>query len=443
MRALLMFLACWLALPAQAEDLSDLEKAYQKEFAFLVSEQRTLQERLRELDQRKSTEIAQSEREIATMEARLLALQLDADSAEDRLAAVERESEGVAEAMDALAATLAAAGSTLADDDFSLGEPATDLPGQAAQLQQAFVEGMRRIDASRSLRFENGSFFLRDGTQVQGRVAKVGEIAAFGVSEQGSGALLPAGGGFFGLYREPAESTAKALIANDPPNPMSLYLIESAAKRIEEREPKTLGSVLAAGGVVGYVIIGLGLLAVVLVAVRGLTLMYVGRDGGILAKVAPLVRAGKVDEARAVASKAGGALGRVVGASVSGLHLEREALEDVMSEAVLREAPAIERFSTAVMVIAAVAPLLGLLGTVTGMIATFEIITEFGTGDPKMLSGGISEALVTTQLGLVVAIPSLLLGNLTNAWGNNVLGKLEQGALTVVNEAERARASHG
>ena len=59
----------------------------------------------------------------------------------------------------------------------------------------------------------------------------------------------------------------------------------------------------------------------------------------------------------------------------------------------------------------ALCPLLGLLGTVTGMIATFDIITEFGTGDPKMLSGGISTALITTQLGLIVAIPAVLLGN--------------------------------
>jgi biopolymer transport protein ExbB len=85
------------------------------------------------------------------------------------------------------------------------------------------------------------------------------------------------------------------------------------------------------------------------------------------------------------------------------------------------------------MVIAAVAPLLGLLGTVTGMIATFDIITEFGTGDPKMLSGGISEALVTTEFGLIVAIPAVLLGNLTKGWAEGVQGELEGQALELLN----------
>ena len=86
------------------------------------------------------------------------------------------------------------------------------------------------------------------------------------------------------------------------------------------------------------------------------------------------------------------------------------------------------------MVIAAVAPLLGLLGTVTGMISTFEIITEHGTGDPKMLSGGISEALITTQLGLVVAIPMLLLGNMLKGWSEGVFGKLESTVLRLIAE---------
>jgi biopolymer transport protein ExbB len=88
-----------------------------------------------------------------------------------------------------------------------------------------------------------------------------------------------------------------------------------------------------------------------------------------------------------------------------------------------------ERFGMAIMVIAAVAPLLGLLGTVSGMISTFAIITEHGTGDPKLLSGGISEALITTQLGLMVAIPLLLLGNLLNGWCGRISANLEEKVL--------------
>jgi len=92
-------------------------------------------------------------------------------------------------------------------------------------------------------------------------------------------------------------------------------------------------------------------------------------------------------------------------------------------------------------VIAAVAPLLGLLGTVTGMIATFDVITEFGTSDPKLLSGGIAIALTTTQLGLMVAIPFLLLGNMLSGWAERIKDDMEAAALRISNIHEEARAA--
>jgi biopolymer transport protein ExbB len=104
-----------------------------------------------------------------------------------------------------------------------------------------------------------------------------------------------------------------------------------------------------------------------------------------------------------------------------------------VSEAILHEAPRLERFNATVLVFAAVAPLLGLLGTVTGIISTFDVITKFGTGDPKLLSGGISEALVTTELGLMVAIPALLLGTLLSGRAQAMLRDLEKSALQAVN----------
>ena len=98
-----------------------------------------------------------------------------------------------------------------------------------------------------------------------------------------------------------------------------------------------------------------------------------------------------------------------------------------------------DRFGALIIVIAAVSPLLGLLGTVTGMIATFDVITEFGTGDPKLLSGGISIALVTTELGLIVAIPMLLFGNLLSGWAERIKDDMEQAALRVINQFSDSR----
>ena len=107
----------------------------------------------------------------------------------------------------------------------------------------------------------------------------------------------------------------------------------------------------------------------------------------------------------------------------------------------MHESAHLNRFGAFIILIAAVAPLLGLLGTVTGMIATFDIITEFGTGDPKLLSGGISIALVTTEVGLAVAIPALIFGNLLSGWAESIKDDMEKAALHVMNRS-KGRAAH-
>jgi biopolymer transport protein ExbB len=86
-----------------------------------------------------------------------------------------------------------------------------------------------------------------------------------------------------------------------------------------------------------------------------------------------------------------------------------------------------------------VAPLVGLLGTVSGIITTFEAITRFGNSDPKMLSEGISEALIATEFGLGVAIPSLLIGHLLLGWGEGLLAQVENAALRTINALEDLR----
>ena len=116
---------------------------------------------------------------------------------------------------------------------------------------------------------------------------------------------------------------------------------------------------------------------------------------------------------------------RLLTQGIALLQEERAEIMDKLEEIYLSEEGKIDKMGAMILVFAAVAPLLGLLGTVTGMISTFDIITEFGTGDPKLLSSGISEALVTTELGLIVAIPSLLLGNMLNGWADNIKGELE------------------
>jgi len=149
------------------------------------------------------------------------------------------------------------------------------------------------------------------------------------------------------------------------------------------------------GGYVGYVIIVLGILAVVVGLTRWGVISVTSR------KVAAQRKRDKADP--------GNPLGRVLGVYEANRDLDAETLELKLDEVVLRESARLERFLWLVKTVSVVAPLLGLLGTVTGMIQTFQAITLFGAGDPKMMAGGISEALVTTMLGLTMAIPLVLL----------------------------------
>ncbi len=111
----------------------------------------------------------------------------------------------------------------------------------------------------------------------------------------------------------------------------------------------------------------------------------------------------------------------------------RPEMENALQEAILGEIPAIERFLSTLGMLAAIAPLLGLLGTVTGMINTFNVITYYGTGDPKMMSGGISEALVTTMLGLSVAIPIMLAHTLLSRRVETQISRMEEKSVAIVN----------
>ena len=160
-------------------------------------------------------------------------------------------------------------------------------------------------------------------------------------------------------------------------------------------ESRDLIERLPEGGAVGYTVITLGILAGLLGVFKMIQLFIVGR------KVASQKKNSRPDT--------GNPLGRILAVASDNPDADREQLELMLDEVVLRESGKLESFIWLVRIVSVVAPLMGLLGTVTGMIRTFQSITLFGAGDPRMMAGGISEALVTTMLGLVTAIPLVLL----------------------------------
>jgi biopolymer transport protein ExbB len=172
------------------------------------------------------------------------------------------------------------------------------------------------------------------------------------------------------------------------------------------------------GGVVGYVILALGAIALVIALERLLVLTITGLRVGA--------------QTRNLDQPTNNPLGRILQVYHANPNSDIETLELKLSEAILRESPKINRLLIVLKIISVVAPLLGLLGTVTGMIITFQAITLFGTGDPKLMAGGISQALVTTVLGLSVAIPTVLLHTLVAARARRLNQILEQQAAGMV-----------
>ena len=124
--------------------------------------------------------------------------------------------------------------------------------------------------------------------------------------------------------------------------------------------------------------------------------------------------------------------GNVLLAGLTNADEPRPILESCISEAILRQTPRLERFLNALKVLAAVSTLLGLLGTVTGMINTFQVITIHGTGDPKLMAGGISEAMVTTQVGLAIAIPVMMMAAFLSGRARRIALDMEEKELALM-----------
>ncbi|MHC4261960.1 MAG: MotA/TolQ/ExbB proton channel family protein [Planctomycetota bacterium] len=143
---------------------------------------------------------------------------------------------------------------------------------------------------------------------------------------------------------------------------------------------------------------------------------------------------GDEDQVRAEAARLKGPAGRMLAAGVEHIREPRELVEEVMYEHLLNTKLKLNRFLPFIAICAASAPLLGLLGTVTGIINTFKLITVFGSGDVKSLSGGISEALITTKFGLIVAIPSLLLHAFLSRKARGIAGEMETAAVALTNQ---------
>ena len=268
-----------------------------------------------------------------------------------------------------------------------------------------------------------------NGDKVQQKVVRVGTFNI--VSEDGMYlTYVPAKGSLEELARQPSGpyiGWAKNLAAStdglhkfgvDPTGPTGGSFLAALinSPNLEERWHQ--------GGYIGYAITAVGAFAFLLAIWRLIVLTGVG------AKVSSQLKSDKANE--------NNPLGRVLKIHEDNPSMDTETLELKLSEGILKETPKLESGLTLLKIISAVAPLMGLLGTVTGMIITFQAITIFGAGDPKAMAGGISGALVTTVLGLLVAIPTVLLHTIVNGRAQRIIHVLNEQTTGIIAEHTEA-----
>jgi len=417
---------------------TQLERAYAKEFTFMKAQKKMLRNRLERVKSENSSKLKAIKAELNTLQNRVLSKEAYSERLNDTLYRAQENAQNINDDDAMVEAVVLQAKSSLAPYDI---EVQVDKKTYQTILKEIFRASNLLISRLSRIEVTQAPFYLNDGTERLATVVKIGNIARFGVDGDNAGALVPAGAGKFKLYDEAAATlTAKALAQEQMPETVNIFIFENSTKEIDDKTEKTVYSVIDSGGIIGWVIIILGGFGLLLAFVRFFFLMGSNSATTPLSKATlKALHEGGQEQALTYLKKKKGATARVLKATVRNLDAEREHVEDVVMESIMHESSRLDRFSSAIMVIAAVAPLLGLLGTVTGMIATFDIITEFGTGDPKLLSGGISIALVTTELGLIVAIPMLLVGNMLSAWAEKIKDAMEHSALHLINEYNKTK----
>lgn len=316
------------------------------------------------------------------------------------------------------------------------------------QAQTRLLEASlnRLHDLAGGTRFE-GTAVDSGGTVRRGKFVLLGPVALFqsadgadiGTAEQRLGSLEPA----VLRFENPADAqtAAQVVAGNGAIFPLDPTL---GGAHVIEGTKETLAEHIAAGGPVMVPIFALAGAALLVAVYKWIALVFVGKPSRkrlthLLQAVAQRDKAAAVREASAMRGPAG----KMLVAGAHHLGEPRELIEEVMYEKALATRLKLQRWLPFIAISASAAPLLGLLGTVTGIMNTFKLITVYGTGDVKTLSSGISEALITTEYGLMVAIPALLLHAFLTRKAKGVMDQMDKAAIAFVNEVSKSAAGNG
>ena len=314
----------------------------------------------------------------------------------------------------------------------------------AAQAGVVSASLDRLGDALGGGRFD-GTAIDPSGLVKNGTFVLVGPVAVFrsadgqaiGTAEQRLGSLEPT----VMPFTLPEDQQAAAQLALGTGGALPLDPTLGNAHKVEGIQETWVQHVLK-GGPVMWPIFALAGAALLVVLLKWLSMAFIGRPSRkLVGQLLESVHAGNREAAVEHADAISGPAGAMLQAGAQHLGEPRELVEEVMFEQVLATRLRLNGWLPFVAICATSAPLLGLLGTVTGIMNTFTLMTVFGTGDPKTLSSGISEALITTEYGLIVAIPSLLLHAFLSRRARGICDEMEKAALAFLNQIRKAEAA--
>lgn len=321
--------------------------------------------------------------------------------------------------------------------DSLLGAYGVDATSAIAPALETMLD---QFAAAAELRLAPETVIDRGGRPVEVPVLRLGAAGAIAAGDEARtagllvlepGARPRVGGPLLSAERR----AALAAFAAGRPASIPLDVDGSLATR-ETPAAWSLGGWFADGGIFAWPILGVTLLALLIACERAVSLARLRTSAGLAERTLAAVRGEGPSAAAALVADGRTPMARVLRAGLALFGVERERLEAGLEAALLEEEPRFERSLTLLAACAAVAPLLGLLGTVTGMIGTFDVIAVHGTGNPRLLSGGISEALVTTQMGLLAAVPILLCHAALSRAVDRRQVRLEQAATALVASRE-------
>ncbi len=329
------------------------------------------------------------------------------------------------------------------DADFDNGEIPPIEINPVKTARKLFDLAGRLLARSRLIERYPGKALSASGVMVGARFLRVGEITSLYLTDDGSEAGI--------LLRDPADETGRRYGRSLPGDTVS-RLGEIFAKPdtqmpvvhvpVDISRDMVIGvsygeggllSFLARGGPVMVPLLLVAALALALIFERLYSLRRESRGATRFAnEIVDTYRTKGLAQALALAKGGRGALARVMKAGLEKVGAPVDIFEESLHEAALAQLPRLERYLSTIAVLATVAPLMGLLGTVTGMISAFDTITAFGASDPRLLSGGISEALITTETGLIIAIPVLLVHGFLSAKVDRITADIEQGSSRLI-----------